>query len=69
MPQFGASLPEDSRVIIYDRNEFIVQATGPKVIKLFLSTIYECPFKARVFVLDRPFQLSLMFVGKARSLS
>jgi hypothetical protein len=27
MPQFGASLADDSRVIIYDRNMFIVQAT------------------------------------------
>ncbi len=28
MPQFGASLADDSRVIIYDCNLFIVQATG-----------------------------------------
>jgi hypothetical protein len=27
MPQFGASLADDSRVVIYDRNMFIVQAT------------------------------------------
>jgi len=27
-PQFGASLTDDSRVIIYDRNMFIVQATA-----------------------------------------
>jgi hypothetical protein len=27
MPQFGASLADNSRVIIYDRNMFIVQAT------------------------------------------
>ncbi len=27
-PQFGASLADDSRVVIYDRNRFIVQATG-----------------------------------------
>ncbi len=26
--KFGASLPEDTRVIIYDRHMFIVQATG-----------------------------------------
>jgi hypothetical protein len=26
-PQFGASLADNSRVIIYDRNMFIVQAT------------------------------------------
>ncbi len=28
IPQFGASLPDDSRVVIYDRNMFTVQATG-----------------------------------------
>ncbi len=27
MPQFGASLTDDSRVVIYDRNMFIIQAT------------------------------------------
>jgi len=27
MPQFGASLADDSRVVIYDCNMFIVQAT------------------------------------------
>jgi hypothetical protein len=29
MPQFGASLADDSGVVIYDRNMFIVQATRP----------------------------------------
>jgi hypothetical protein len=28
MPQFGASLTDDSRIVIYDRNMFIVQTTG-----------------------------------------
>jgi hypothetical protein len=28
MPQFGASLADDSRVVIYNRNMFMVQATG-----------------------------------------
>ncbi len=36
-----ASLTDDARVIIYDRLMFIVKATGPNVIKLFLSLIYE----------------------------
>jgi hypothetical protein len=27
MPQFGASLTDDSRVIIYDCNVFIIQAS------------------------------------------
>jgi hypothetical protein len=30
MPQFGVSLADDSRVIIYDCNMFIVQANGRK---------------------------------------
>ncbi len=29
-PQFGASLADDSRVVIYDCNIFIVQATGSR---------------------------------------
>jgi hypothetical protein len=37
-----ASLNDDARVIIYDRHMFIVQATGPKVIKLFTAVIYKC---------------------------
>jgi len=28
MPQFGASLIDDSRIVIYDGNMFIVQATA-----------------------------------------
>ncbi len=32
-----ASLTDDARVIIYDHHMFIVQATGPNVIKLFCS--------------------------------
>jgi hypothetical protein len=36
-----ASLNDDARVVIYDRHMFIVQATGPNVIKLFMSVIYE----------------------------
>jgi hypothetical protein len=40
---------------------------GPSVIKHFTSVIYECLYKAQVFVLVRSLQLSLMFVGKARS--
>jgi hypothetical protein len=28
MPQFGTSLADNSRVVIYNRNMFIVQATG-----------------------------------------
>ncbi len=32
-----ASLIDDARVVIYDRHMFIVQATGVKGLKLFLS--------------------------------
>ncbi len=32
--KFGASLPDDARVVIYDRHVFIVQATGVDLIKL-----------------------------------
>ena len=28
MPQFGASLTDNARVTIYDRNMFIIQTTG-----------------------------------------
>jgi len=30
------SLTDDSRVVIYDRHMFIVQATGPLVVKVLL---------------------------------
>jgi hypothetical protein len=38
---------------------------GPNVIKLFTAVIYEFSSSARVFVFDKSFQPSLMFVGKA----
>ena len=44
MPQFGASLADDSRVAIYNRNMFIVQATAFTSFWALLNT--------RVFVLD-----------------
>jgi hypothetical protein len=42
---------------------------GSKVTKLFISVNYEVSKSDRVFVPDRPVQPSLMFVGKASSLS
>ncbi len=42
--------------------------TGPNAKKLFTSVIYRCLLIARIFVLGRPFQPSLMFLGKARNL-
>ncbi len=35
MLQIVASLTDDSRAVIYDRNMFIVQATGSNIIKTF----------------------------------
>jgi hypothetical protein len=38
MPQFGASLTDDARVIIYDHSMFIVQAGGVNAMKLTCVT-------------------------------
>jgi hypothetical protein len=43
-------------------------APGTNVTKLFTTVIYECFYETKVFVLGNPFQHSLMFAGKARSL-
>ncbi len=40
---------------------------GNNVIKLFTPAIYGFSYHARVFVPGRPFQLSLLFAGKART--
>ena len=37
MPQFGASLTNNSRIIIYDRNMFMVQATDYETKQSFLN--------------------------------
>ncbi len=42
MPEFEASLTDDSRVIIYDRKMFIIQATGLNALRLFMAVIDEC---------------------------
>ncbi len=36
-PQFGASLTDNAGVGIYNRNMFIIQATGDDSIKLFMA--------------------------------
>ncbi len=41
---------------------------GPDFIKLFMSVIYDCLPWVRMSVHGKPFQPSLLFVGKARSL-
>jgi hypothetical protein len=40
---------------------------GLNVINLFTTVIKECLCETRVFVADRHFQPSLMFVGKAKA--
>jgi hypothetical protein len=35
--------------------------------KLFTAVIYDCSYKARVFVPDKPSQLSLRFTSKAKA--
>ncbi len=42
--------------------------SGPKVTKKFTAVIYECSYQAKVLVPAKPFQPSLTFVGKERSL-
>ncbi len=39
----------------------------PNVIKLYKAVIHNCLQYARVLVCGRPFQTSLMFVGKAKT--
>ncbi len=60
MPQSGASLGDDARVVIYDRNMFKMQATGVIFTTFqFLGNPRIRP-KARVFVNDNPFQPSVI---------
>jgi hypothetical protein len=49
----------------YDSHLVMFLPPGVSVIKLFTDVSYEFSQKARVLVLDKPFQLSLMFVDKA----
>ncbi len=39
MLQFEASLTDDTRSVNYDRDTFIIQATGANVIKLFMIIV------------------------------
>ncbi len=48
---------------------FLTLATGVNVIKLLKAVIYKYLEYARVFVPGKPFQLSLMFVGKTGAYS
>ncbi len=54
--------------VSYTRKTFMRLKLGAKVIKLFTVVSYEFLLKARVLAPDKPFQLSLLFAGKASSL-
>jgi hypothetical protein len=60
-----ASLIDNARLIIYNQNMFIIQATGPDVIKLVKSKIYD--FLKLVFVPSKPIRPGLMFASKPKS--
>ncbi len=53
-PQFGVSLTDDTRVVIYDRNLCIMQATDVIVIKRFSSSL-NAERSKQEFVPDKPF--------------
>ncbi len=45
-----------------------INLPGPNDIKLFTAVIYKFSYKARVFLLGKPFKIRLIFMAKARSL-
>ncbi len=47
---------------------FYSTAPGPYVVKPFTALIYDCSWLVRSFVPVKPFQPSLMSLGKSRSL-
>ncbi len=51
-----------------DRKSFITLGLSANVTKLFMAVSYKFSYEARGFVPGKPFQPSLMFVGKAWSL-
>jgi hypothetical protein len=60
-PQFGASLADDSRVIIYDCNMFIVQATGVRAssrTRRHLPVVFASKFSGGAFRV-----VAVLFVG------
>jgi hypothetical protein len=63
-----SSLKETASRIIFQNFvvTFLVElAPGHNVVKLFMVVNYKFLHYVGVFVLDRPFQLTLMFAGKA----
>jgi hypothetical protein len=69
------SLPETNDLAyltslsVTKKDDFMAMSPGSNVFKLFRAIIYKCSCFARVFVLGRTFQLTLMFVGEVRSLT
>jgi hypothetical protein len=54
------------KIINYGQKKFYDIVTWPNVIKLFTAIIYRFLLYARVLVPGRPFQLSLLLMGKAK---
>jgi hypothetical protein len=54
---------------LVDEEKKVVAASAPvaNVIKIFTAVSYDFSLKARAFVPGKPFQTSLIFVGKARA--
>jgi hypothetical protein len=52
----------------YTCEKFYNTGSRLKVLKLFMTVIYECSKQARAFAIDKPVQPCLMFAGKARRL-
>jgi hypothetical protein len=57
--QIVASRTDNPRVVIYDHNIFIIQATGVNVIKLFSFVTDDKAQCVRGFALGNPFQSGL----------
>jgi hypothetical protein len=51
----------------YMRKRIKILTPWPHAIKLVMSVIYKFTYKARVFVPDKPFQHSLLIVGKTEA--
>jgi hypothetical protein len=61
MPHFGASLTKDVKVVIYDRNMFIIQATDcDTVVKLFFFIAKNVAKQARAYTCAEFFGVSLL---------
>ncbi len=62
------SLTDDARVVFYDRNMFIIQATGVSTVKLLMGVIVTVSYYVKVFATAIHFNLSLTWAGKTGAL-